>query len=153
MDARGKVWEATSGSKWVEVAWTVRGSSQVERPEGRVEDVAAHVAERARAEVQPRPPLHRVVRGVVGPVRHRARATGPSPVSPAPAGVSVGHRPLGEVRPRVAAHGPVGPGVDFGHVADRAVVEPLLRGLPHRLRGMALVAHLGHAFGSPRPPR
>ena len=50
---------------------------ELQRPEERVDDVAAHVAERARAEVPPRAPLRRVVRRVV-----RARLRGPDPKVP-----------------------------------------------------------------------
>ena len=117
-----------------------RRRAELERPERGIEDVAPHVAERAGPEVLPRAPLHRVIGGMDG-----RNATGPSHRSQSSV---FGHRrrvlrpgPDLEVGPRIAAHRAVGPRVDLGHVADRAGVEPLLQ-QPHRLVGLALVAHL-----------
>ena len=118
------------------------------RAEDRVEDVAAHVAERAGAEVEPLPPVARVVVAVADE-RPLGRDAEPQvPVEPR------GHRVVlvglrVRVAPRLAA-----PRVDFLHLPDRAVVDELHDELVLRAR-VNLNAHLrdelllGGDFGEP----
>ena len=63
-----------------DVAFDADGIFQIERPEGRVHDVAAEVAKRAGAEIPPRAPACRVIGRVIGP--HRGGADPQIPVQP-----------------------------------------------------------------------
>ena len=62
-----------------------------------------------------------------------------------------GRRVLGpchdrEIRPRIAAHGPVAPGVHLPHRTDGPIRDPFVEH-PDLVGGMALVAHLGLHLG------
>ena len=89
---------------------------QFERRENRIVDVAAHVAERGRAEIDPLAPVARMI--VAIEIRPRLRDAQPQvPVERRRHGVgAIGHR-LG-VAPFLFA-----PGVDLLHLADGAALD------------------------------
>src|SRR5207248_4789668 len=128
------------------------GGVQVERPAGRVQIVAAEVAQAGAAELPEVAPGHRDVGRIVRPRRPR-----PQPQVPVQAGRYrlVVFGPAGELR--VPALGP-DPGVDLAHRADRPGRDPLDRTadalgrvpLVAHLRGDAgLLRHLGDVPGLP----
>ncbi len=143
MDARGKVSRRRrpAGS---ESRWPGPSSEHPARAPRRRDRGCGSPCRRAR---RCRSPARRATSSGGTPGGTAGTGTGPSHRSQSSVsgtgGVSLGLGHLGEVRPRVAAHRPVGPGVDLGDVADRAVVDPLLE-QADRLVGVALVAHLRH---------
>ena len=121
------------------------GIEQLERHRGDVDGVAGHVAERTGAEIEPAPPVERLVIGVVRPIRGRAQELGPA--------ILVGNArrvfgPADALRPDRA----IGPDVD---VLDRAQ-NPRSDQLDPRaeaILGGPLIAHLGTELllGGERP--
>ena len=110
---------------------------ELERPEGRVEDVAAHVAQRAGAEVPPGAPACPGDRSDGTGASARGRARGPSPSRRGTAGVSAGRptsMPCGHtgrfVQACTSRTWPMAPAPD--PLADQA----------RAVAGVALVAHL-----------
>ena len=53
-------------------ASTAARRAQLERPDRMVDDVAAHVAHRAGAEIPPAAPIHRGISRMIGPLADRA---------------------------------------------------------------------------------
>src|SRR5207248_1708582 len=94
---------------------------QAQGPDGVIDDVAAHVAERAGTEVPPAPPAHGGIRGVVRPRAHRTQ-----PEIPVQRTGDRGHLsgPGNPLFPEPA--GPVRPDVNLPHLADGASLDPLV---------------------------
>ena len=118
-----------------------RWRPELQRPERRVEDVAAHVAEGAGSEVPPAAPLQRVIRRDGRAARRPAPATGPSRALSARAACpSVGPA-------RSSGHGspPTGRSVQAWTSRTSPIAPSRATRLSSRgaFGGVALVAHLG----------
>ena len=148
--------------------------AQVQRPVRVVQQVGAHVSQRAGAEIDPAPPVGGVVYRVIGQVAdHRPQVQIPvHAVGLRVAGIHDVRRqgqdrvlvpllvPL-RVQPLFPTPGPpdalgpsrpVGPCVHLRHVPDHARLHPLVDP-PRFVAGMALVAHLGNDAGLLRNSR
>ena len=117
-------------------ASTALGGSELQGPDGVVDDVAAHVAQGPGAEVPPAPPEDRGVGRVV-----RTRPDGAQPQVPGQRGRYrrlVGG-PADPLLPQLA--GPVRPDVDLADASDDAGAQPFV-GQAGAFGGVALVTHL-----------
>ena len=113
------------------------GMPQFERPVDAIQDVAAHVADGAIAEIVPAMPFVRLQIVVIIPVRSRA-----DPFLPMKPGRD---RLARRTRP-AAAVGPVSPAMGLGHFPDRACPNVFAKH-PVSFLAMALVAHLSGHLG------
>ena len=102
-----------------------------------IDDVAAHVSERAGSKVPPPTPLHRSIGWAVRPLANRPEPK--IPVQSRRHGGRIG-RARHSLLPEPA--GPVGPDVDLLHRPDHSCLKPLVC-KPSPLGGMPLVSHLG----------
>ncbi|OQB38526.1 MAG: hypothetical protein BWY09_01315 [Candidatus Hydrogenedentes bacterium ADurb.Bin179] len=117
------------------------GFSQFQREEGRIHDMAGHVAQAAATEIPPAAPFKRSVQLVIGAHGRRAHPQVPAQRRR--------HRFFGRRRLwrslGPAAAGPVRPDMDFPHGANGSAPNHF-RQFPDAVPGVPLVAHLrGHA--------
>ena len=103
-----------------------------------IDDVAAHIAHRARAEVAPAAPIVRRVGGMVGTL---VNGTQPEIPVERPRHWRRLLRPADPLFPQQARA--VGPTVDLANFADHAGLNPFI-GQPRPLGGVPLIAHLRH---------
>ena len=115
---------------------TLVGARETHRHVRRAEDVAGHVADRAAAEIGERAPVVRRVRGAERAVLGAAEPG--FPIEGRRHGRFLRDH-VGALRP--IGRGTIGPGVDFGDVADVAVPDNL-RALAGAGLRVSLVAHL-----------